>query len=81
MQLSIRGLSLTLALVWGAALFLTGLANQMLPGYGSEFLGVMTMYPGYSPGGLGSVVLLTVWGLVDGALAGAVVAWLYNRLA
>jgi hypothetical protein len=39
------------------------------------------MYPGYSPGGLGSVVLLTVWGLVDGALAGAVVAWLYNRLA
>ena len=43
MQLSIRGLSLTLALVWGGALFLTGLANQMFSGYGSEFLGVMTM--------------------------------------
>ena len=81
MQLSIRGLSLTLAIVWGGALLLTGLANQVAPGYGSEFLGVMTLYPGYAPGGLGSVVPLTVWGLADGAVAGAVVAWLYNRLA
>jgi hypothetical protein len=40
------------------------------------------MYPGYEPGpGIGSVLTGTLYGLVDGAIGGAVFAWLYNLFA
>ena len=81
MKLSIKGLALAFGIVWGAGLLFVGMANQVSPEYGSDFLRLMSIYPGYTPGGFGSVLLLTVWGVVDGAVAGAAVAWLYNRLA
>ncbi len=38
------------------------------------------LYPGYAPGGFGSVIMGTLYALVDGAIGGAVFAWLYNRI-
>lgn len=84
MMLNVKALALTAALIWGVlAMLLTGLANLIWPAYGSDFLRVMaSVYPGYdATPSLAQVVVGTAYGLVDGAVAGAVVAWLYNRLA
>lgn len=82
MKLDIKGMAITLGLVWGIlAMFLTGIANLIWPSYGQAFLEVMgSIYPGYTPGAsFGQVIIGTLYGLVDGAVAGAVIAWLYNR--
>lgn len=84
MKLSVKGLAVALALVWGIlAMFLTGLANLIWPTYGRAFLEVMaSVYPGYdATGGFGEVIVGALYGLLDGAVVGAVLAWLYNRFA
>ncbi len=84
MKLDIKGVAIALGLVWGfLAMFLTGVANLVWPGYGQSFLNVMaSLYPGYAAtANIGQVLVGTVYGLVDGAVAGAVFAWLYNRFA
>lgn len=82
MKLSVFGLALTAGIVWGAALLLVGLGNLM-GSYGGGFLQVMdSLYPGYHyGGGFGSVIVGTIYALVDGAICGGVFAWLYNKLS
>jgi hypothetical protein len=83
MSLNIKALALTAAVVWGGSLFLTGLANLVVPSYGLAWLELAAaIYPGYhGPAGPGSVLLVTLYGLVDGAAGGAIIGWLYNRVA
>ncbi len=84
MKLDIKAISITVGLIWGVlAMFLVGVANLMWPAYGRAFLEVMaSIYPGYTAtASFGQVILGTLYGLVDGAIAGAVFAWLYNRFA
>jgi len=83
MRLSVTALGLTAGILWGAAILVVSLANLVWPSYGRLFLDLIaSVYPGYRPGaGLGSVVTGTLYGLVDGAVGGAVFAWLYNLLA
>lgn len=81
MRFCVRTFALTVAILWAVCFFLMGLANLMWPGYGTEFLGLMdSVYPGYEPGGFGSVIVGTLYAVVDGAICGAIFAWLYNRL-
>ena len=41
-----------------------------------------SLYPGYrATASLGQVIIGTVYGVLDGAVAGAVFAWLYNFCA
>jgi hypothetical protein len=60
-----------------------GVANLIWPSYGEAFLAwSASLYPGYhGPAGLGSVIVVTLYALVDGAICGAVFAWLYNKLS
>ncbi len=83
MRFNITALSLTGGLFWGAAILIVGLANLVWPGYGQAFLQLAaSIYPGYHPGTtLGPVITATLYGLVDGAIAGAVFGWLYNLLS
>ena len=84
MRLDIKATAVTLALLWGVfAMLLTGLANLIWPGYGQALLDVMaSIYPGYqATPSLGQVLIGTLYGLLDGAVGGAVVAWLYNTCA
>jgi len=83
MKLDIKALALTGGIFWGGAILLTALPNLIWPDYGRAFLELAaSIYPGYRPGaGIGSVVTATLYGLVDGAICGAIIAWLYNRLA
>jgi hypothetical protein len=83
MKFDVKAMALTIGLLWGAAMFLTGTANLIWDGYGEDFLDVMASgYPGYdATASFGQVIVGTLYGLLDGTVGGAVVAWLYNRLA
>jgi hypothetical protein len=81
MRLCVRTTALTLGILWALAFFSVALAQQIWPTYGVAFLDLMdSLYPGYAPGGFGSVITGTLYAVVDGAIGGAVLAWLYNRL-
>ncbi len=83
MKLSVRALALTAGLFWGGAILMVGLVNLASPGYGRAFLELCSsIYPGYhAASSLGSVIVGTLYGVVDGGIGGAVFAWLYNLLA
>jgi hypothetical protein len=83
MKLNVVAFSVTCALIWGGAVFVVGIASLVWPHYGHAFLElVASIYPGYRPGpSFGSVGIGTVYGLFDGAIGGAVFAWLYNLLS
>jgi hypothetical protein len=83
MRLSVIALASTAGVFWGGAILMVALANLIWPSYGGAFLELTaSLYPGYQPGsGFGSVVMGTLYGLVDGAVSGAVFAWLYNLFA
>jgi hypothetical protein len=84
MKLSVKGLAITLGLVWGVlGMLLVGLCNLIWPSYGVAFLEVMaSLYPGYhATASFGQVIVGTMYGVADGAVAGAVFAWVYNRFA
>ena len=83
MRFNVMALSITAGLFWGVAILIVACANVFWPGYGGAFLElVASMYPGYdaSPG-IGSIIVGTLYGMVDGAIGGAIFAWLYNFIA
>ena len=80
MSLSIKALAIAGAVFTGGSFLLVGILNLILPGYGAGFLELgASIYPGYQgAGGFGSVIVVTLYGLLDGAVAGTILAWLYN---
>ncbi len=83
MRMSIKGLSLAVGGVWAGSVLLVGLAHLVWPGYGTALLDLAaSLYPGFHPAdGLGAIIVGTLYALVDGAIGGAIFAWLYNRMA
>ena len=84
MKLDVKSTAVAVAVVWGGwAIFLTGVANLIWPDYGQAFLEMMaSVYPGYqATASFGQVLIGTLYGVVDGAVGGAVFAWLYNFFA
>jgi hypothetical protein len=83
MRLSLKAIALAGAIVWGGAILLVGLINLAWPGYGLNFLQVTSsVYPGFHTSHtIRSVLMGTLDGLVDGAVAGLLFAWLYNGFA
>ena len=80
MKLSISGLAIASALLWGGGLLFVGVLNLMVPSYGVAFLQMMSsVYPGFkaSPA-IGDVTVGTLYAAVDGAICGILFAWLYN---
>ena len=83
MRFRVISLALTLGMFWGAAILMVAVANLIWPNYGRAFLDLAaSLYPGYHAGsGPASVITVTLYGLVDGAVGGAVFGWLYNFVA
>jgi hypothetical protein len=83
MRLNLIALSTAAAVLWSGVILFVAVANLIWPGYGGAFLElVASIYPGYLPGrGLASVITATLYGLVDGAIAGAIFGWVYNFIA
>ena len=80
MRLDIKAFALTFALFWGIALFAVTWWIMAFEGASGDVTLVGRVYLGYSISPLGSFVGL-VWALLDGLIAGAIFAWLYNTLA
>jgi hypothetical protein len=82
MQINPRALAIALGLCWGGAILLTGLLHQVWPSYGGALLDLAaSIYPGYHVGGYGQAIVGGLYGTLDGAVGGVVVAWLYNTAA
>jgi hypothetical protein len=80
MKLDLKALALACGIFWGALLLLVSLGDMIWPEYGEEILEIAeSIYPGYhGPTGAGAAVIVTLYGLVDGAIGGFVFGWLYN---
>ena len=83
MKLSVRGLALASGIVWGGMFLIVALFNLSSAGYAAHILDfASSIYPGYGgPAGFGSVLIVSLYGLLDGVVCGAVFAWIYNRFA
>ncbi|MFZ0634671.1 MAG: hypothetical protein WA755_01135 [Candidatus Acidiferrales bacterium] len=83
MRFSIRAIAVAGGIVWGGAILFVGLVNLVAPGYGMNFLQMMSsIYPWiHATHGLERVAIGTVAGLIDGAIAAVIFAWLYNIIA
>ena len=80
MKLSIKAFALACGLVWGIGLFVLTWWVILFDGASGDPTVIGRVYRGYSLSPLGSLVGL-IWGLVDGAIGGAVFAWVYNLFA
>lgn len=80
MKLNTRAMAVASGLLWGGAVLAVGVANLIRPRYGQEFLRVVaSIYPGYrARPNRGNVVVGISYAVVDGAIGGAALAWLYN---
>jgi hypothetical protein len=81
--LNTKALTLTAAILWGGCFLLVALANLVFPSYGAAWLQLgASIYPGYhGPAGFGSVIVVTMYAVLDGAICGFLIGWLYNTLA
>ena len=76
--LGVVSLGLAMAVTSALFVFVLGLMAGLF-GWGVPAVAVLsTLYIGYSPTFVGSVAG-GVWAFVDGFIAGALIAWLYNR--
>ena len=82
-RLSIKSVTFAAAVLWGASILVVSLANLIWPDYGYDFLlMVSSIYPGYDvSANIGSVIVGTLYALLDGAIGGFIFAWLYNLCA
>ena len=83
MKPSVKGLTLTCALMWGGCMLVVGLINLADPAYGQEFLRLMSsVYPGAdTTRTLTRVLVGCVYGFIDGAVAGWLFAMLFRAFA
>ena len=83
MKFNVKGLAMASGILWGLAMLGMGLANLIWSSYGQQFLQTMaSVYPGYhATRSVAEVIVGTLYGFVDGLIAGAVFAWLYNQFA
>lgn len=80
MRVSLRAVTLSSAILWGSAMLLVGLIHMATHSYGGDFLRIMSsVYPGADTAPtLGRVLLGTVYGFADGAIAGFLFGLLYD---
>ncbi len=83
MRLNLKALSVALAILWAGMIFLVGVANLIWPTYGKTFLVMLaSIYPGYHAAGtLGDAISGSLYALVDAAIFGLILGWLYNLIA
>ena len=80
MKLNVKKVSLTLAMFVDILMLIVGLVRLFWPDYGQAFVVMMaSLYPGYSGAAtFGQVIIGALYDALDGAIGGAVFAWLYN---
>ncbi len=78
-KLDIKALALAGGVLWG--LYMLCLGFMAMFGWGTSFLSVMSsIYIGFRPTFPGAIVG-GLWGFLDGAVAGGIIAFVYNLTA
>tara|TARA_R110000782_G_scaffold13730_25_gene40377 strand:- start:2017 stop:2271 length:255 start_codon:yes stop_codon:yes gene_type:complete len=82
MKLSIKKFALTCSILWGLAILIVSTANLIWPAYGGVFLTIVaSIYLGYEAmQGASSIIVGTLYAIVDAGIGGAVFAYIYNSL-
>jgi hypothetical protein len=82
MRVNLKAITLSSAIVWGLAMLIVGLIHMAAHSYGGEFLRLMSsVYPGADTApNIGRVLLGTVYGFVDGGVAGCIFGLLYDAI-
>jgi hypothetical protein len=74
--LSVCGFAVAVGFMWAFGVVVTGLFAMI--GYGEPIVGLLaSMYLGYAAT-LKGILIGAVWGFIDGAIGGAIVALVYN---
>jgi len=80
MKLNVKAFALAFGLWWGFGLFFLTWWLIAFDGVSHDPTFIGRLYRGYNVSPLGSIIGLA-WALADGAIGGAIFAWLYNLLA
>ncbi len=83
MKLNVWAFVLSCGLIWALVVLLVGTINWFVPTFGQPFLLVISsIYPGYhaATGGI-SVIIGTLYSLVDGLVGAAIFVLIYNFFA
>ena len=80
MKLNVKAFALAFGLWWGLGLFFLTWWIIAFDGATGEATFIARLYRGYSISPVGSFIGL-LWALPDGAIGGAILAWLYNLLS
>lgn len=76
---NIKALAVAIGALW--ALYVLGLGWMAAFGWGREMVTVIaSLYIGYSATFFGAIIG-GIWAFIDGAIAGAIIALVYNKVA
>jgi hypothetical protein len=79
MRLQVGALAMAFAVVWSVVVLVAGFAHLIWAPYGDAFWQlVVAIYPGVRAVGMGSVLLATLYAVIDGGICGAIIGWVYN---
>ena len=78
MNLNIKAMTLAFGLFWGIAIFFWTWWWIIFHDPSNPEIFLDKFYFGYSVTPIGSIVGF-MWGFVDGAIGGLILAWLYNK--
>lgn len=79
-KVDVKALGLAMGIVWGAVMFLLGIMNMLLNWGGALEEVMSSLYIGYKPTFLGSIIG-GFWGFFDAGIGGVIMGWLYNKLS
>jgi hypothetical protein len=78
-KLNVKALAVGLGVSWGLAMLFVGWASIF--GWGTKVVEVTSsLYIGFAPSFLGGIIG-AIWGFFDGAIGGAIIAFVYNVVA
>ena len=80
MKINVKAFALTCGLVWGLGLFLLTWWIIAFEGVTQDVTFLGRVYRGYNISPIGSLIGL-IWAFLDGAIGGAIFAWLYNVIS
>jgi len=80
MRFDVKAFALTCGIIWGLGLFLLTWWIIAFEGATGDVTLIGRVYRGYTISPIGSFIGL-IWAFIDGLIAGAIFAWLYNFIA
>ncbi len=78
-KLNVKALAVALGVLWSVCMLFAGWGSMF--GWGGKLVEVMaSVYIGYTPTFWGALIG-AMWGFIDGAIGGAIIAFVYNIIA